>query len=134
MHAHIFLAEDDEEDKDIFTFIISEISPGLKISVARDGIKFMSLLENATQLPDFIFLDLNMPLKNGFECLQEIKNSEKWKLIKTVILSTSSHPEQIKEAYKMGADLYLKKPNSYSAFKDSLSKCLQMDWGSLKIY
>lgn len=132
MQKHIFLAEDDEEDRDLFTLIISEISADYKIFVAKDGIKFMSLLNNANQLPVFIFLDLNMPLKNGLECLQEIKNSEKWKLIKTVILSTSSHPEQIKDMYKMGANLYMKKPNSYSSFKDSLSKCFQMDWDTLK--
>ncbi|MCL6258466.1 response regulator [Aquiflexum sp. TKW24L] len=132
MPEHIFLAEDDEEDRDLFSLIISEISADYKIFVAKDGIKFMSLLNNADQLPDFIFLDLNMPVKNGLECLQEIKNSEKWKLIKTVILSTSSHPEQIKDMYKMGANLYLKKPTSYSSFKDSLSKCLQMEWDTLK--
>lgn len=134
MLEHLFLAEDDEEDKDLFTYIISEISSDIKISFANNGIKLMSLLDNATQLPDFIFLDLNMPLKTGFECLHDIKNSEKWKQIKTIILSTSSHPEQIKEVYKMGADLYLEKPNSYSRFKDSLSKCLQMDWDTLKKY
>ena len=134
MLGHLFLAEDDEEDKDLFTYIISEISPDIKISFANNGIKLMSLLDNATQLPDFIFLDLNMPLKTGFECLQDIKNSEKWKQIKTIILSTSSHPEQIQEVYKMGADLYLEKPNSYSRFKDSLSKCLQLDWDTLKKY
>lgn len=134
MNRNLFLAEDDDEDKDLFTYIISEISSDIKISFANNGIKLMSLLDNATQLPDFIFLDLNMPLKTGFECLHDIKNSEKWKQIKTIILSTSSHPEQIKEVYKMGADLYLEKPNSYSRFKDSLSKCLQMDWDTLKKY
>jgi len=134
MHTHVFLGEDDDEDKDLFTYIISEISPDLKVSVANNGINFMILLHNATQLPDFIFLDLNMPLKTGFECLQEIKSSEKWKQIKTIILSTSSHPEQIEEVYKLGADLYLEKPNSYRIFKDSISKCLQMDWDSLKKY
>lgn len=134
MHAHLFLAEDDEEDKDLFIYIISEISPDIKISVANNGINFMSMLNNAAELPDFIFLDLNMPLKTGFECLQEIKNSEKWKGIKTVILSTSSHTDQINELYKMGADLYLEKPNSYGKFKDSLSNCLNMEWDSLKKY
>ena len=132
MLANLFLAEDDEEDIDFFIDIVLDISPEMKISVANNGIKFMAMLQNSTELPDFIFLDLNMPLKTGFECLKEIKSSEKWKDIKTIILSTSSHPEQIKDVYKMGADLYLLKPNSYSEFKTSLSKCLQMEWDSLK--
>ena len=132
MNTKIFLAEDDIDDIEFFTNIISEISPDINISVAKNGLELMSLLESEKQHPDFIFLDLNMPIKTGFECLKEIRSSEKWKSVKIVILSTSSHREQINEVYKMGTDLYLQKPNSYSAFKDMLSKCLQMDWDSLK--
>lgn len=132
MNAKLFLGEDDIDDIEFFTDIILEISPDIKISVAKNGSELMSLLESERQHPDFIFLDLNMPIKTGFECLKEIRSIEKWKAIKIVILSTSSHQDQINEVYKMGADLYLKKPNSYSAFKDILSKCLQMDWDSLK--
>jgi DNA-binding NarL/FixJ family response regulator len=132
MNAKLFLGEDDIDDIEFFTDIILEISLDIKISVAKNGNQLMSLLESEKQHPDFIFLDLNMPIKTGFECLKEIRSSEKWKSVKIVILSTSSQPEQIKEVYQMGADLYLQKPNSYGAFKDILSKCLQMDWDSLK--
>lgn len=132
MNAKIFLAEDDDEDIKFFTNIISEISPDIQISVAKNGIELMSLLATEKQLPDFIFLDLNMPLKTGYECLKEIRNTEKWKDIKVVILSTSSQREQVQEVYNMGADLYLQKPNSYGIFKDTLTKCLHMDWDSLK--
>ncbi len=132
MNTNLFLAEDDDEDIMFFTDIISDISPDIQITVAKNGIELMCLLKAEKQLPDFIFLDLNMPIKTGFECLKEIRSSEKWKAIKIVILTTSSQREQIKEVYKMGADLYLQKPNSYSTFRDTLSKCLQMDWDSLK--
>jgi CheY-like chemotaxis protein len=132
MNTKILLAEDDVEDIEFFTGIMSEISPDIKIIVAKNGNELISLLESEKQLPDFIFLDLNMPIKTGFECLKEIRSSEKWNDIKIVVLSTSSHQEKIKETYKMGADLYLQKPNSYGTFKEILSKCLQMDWDSLK--
>ena len=132
MNTNLFLADDDVEDKEFFTDIISDISPDTQISVAKNGIELMRLLESEEQLPDFIFLDLNMPIKNGMECLQEIKKSAKWKHIKTIILSTSGNPEQKRELYKMGADLCLQKPNSFSTFKDTLSKCLQMDWDTIK--
>lgn len=132
MNAKLFLGEDDIDDIEIFTDIISEFSGDIKMNVAKNGNELMSLLESEKEHPDFIFLDLNMPIKTGFECLKEIKSSEKWKSVKVVILSTSSHREQINEVYQMGADLYLQKPNSYSAYKDILSKCLQMDWDSLK--
>lgn len=132
MNIKILLAEDDIDDIELFTDIISEISSDINIIVAKNGRELMCLLESENQHPDFIFLDLNMPIKTGFECINEIRSSEKWKSVKIVILSTSSYREQIKDVYKMGADLYLQKPNSYSMFKDNLSKCLQMDWDSLK--
>nr|WP_315207419.1 response regulator [uncultured Flavobacterium sp.] len=132
MNKKIFIAEDDIDEIESLTDIILEISPAIKISVTKNGNELMSLLENEKQLPEFIFLDLNMPKKTGFECLTEIRSNEKWKAIKIVILSTSSNQEQINELYQMGADLYLQKPNSYNSFKDIISKCLQMDWDSLK--
>jgi DNA-binding NarL/FixJ family response regulator len=132
MITKVFIAEDDDEDIEFFTNILSSVSPQTKLFVANNGIKFMSLLKESTVLPEFIFLDLNMPLKNGFECLQEIKNSDVWKNIKTVILSTSSQPEQIKSVYEMGADLYIAKPTSYAVYKNAIKKCLEMDWDSLK--
>ncbi|MCF6141323.1 PAS domain S-box protein [Flavobacterium sp. K77] len=129
MNTKLLLVDDDIEDLENLTGIILEISPTIKISVAQNGNEMIRLLESEAQLPDFIFLDLNMPIKTGFECLTEIRSNEKWKAIKIVILTTSSHREQINEVYKMGADLYIRKPNSYNAFKEILSKCLQMDWG-----
>ena len=132
MIANILIAEDDSEDIEFFTDILSSISPATKLSIAVNGVILMDLLKDAAVLPDFIFLDLNMPQKNGFECLHEIKSSDVWKSIKTVMLSTSSQPEQIKNVYDMGADLYIVKPTSFSVYKDSIKKCLEMDWDALK--
>jgi len=132
MSTKLFLGEDDIDDVAFFADIILEISPATKITVAKNGNELMSLLEIEKELPDFIFLDLNMPKKSGFECLKEIRDNEKWKAIKIVVLSTSSDQEQINEVYKMGADLYLQKATSYSGYKNNLFKCLQMDWDSLK--
>jgi CheY-like chemotaxis protein len=132
MKTNVFLAEDDIDDIAFFTDIISEISSSISVTVAKNGLELMSLLETAQQHPDFIFLDLNMPVKTGFECINEIRSNDKWKSVKIVILSTSSYREQTKDVYKLGADLYLQKPNSYSTFKEILSKCLQMEWDALK--
>lgn len=132
MNTNLILAEDDDDDIEFFIDVIAEISADIKITITKNGIELMTLLEIEKELPDFIFLDLNMPKKSGFECLKEIRSSEKWKAIKVVILSTTSDQEQIKEVYKMGADLYLQKTTSYSAYKNNLSMALQMDWDTLK--
>lgn len=129
---NVILAEDDEEDVLLFETVLSELNQDIKVVVATDGNELMKILKQVATLPEMIFLDLNMPHKNGFECLREIKSNEKWNSIKIVILSTSSQPQQIETAYKGGADLYLAKPVSYSLFKSMMEKCLSLNWEDLK--
>lgn len=129
---NVLLAEDDEEDVLLFNTVLSELNQDILVTVVTDGILLMTFLKQETTLPEMIFLDLNMPHKNGFECLREIKGNEKWNSIKIVILSTSSQPQQIEKAYKGGADLYLAKPVSYTIFKNMIEKCLSLNWKELK--
>lgn len=129
---NVLLAEDDEEDVLLFKTVLSELNQSIIVTVAADGNLLMTFLKQAILLPEMIFLDLNMPHKNGFECLSEIKGNAKWNSIKIVILSTSSQPQQIETAYKGGADLYLAKPVSYTQFKNMLEKCLNLNWEGLK--
>ena len=129
---NVMLAEDDEEDVLLFNTVLSELDKDIIVKVATNGNFLMTFLNQAFPLPEMIFLDLNMPHKNGFECLTEIRGNEKWNSIKIVILSTSSQPQQIEAAYKGGADLYLAKPVSYTQFKNVLEKCLNLDWEGLK--
>jgi CheY-like chemotaxis protein len=129
---NVLLAEDDEEDVLLFETVLSELNQDIIVTVATDGNVLMALLKQATILPEMIFLDLNMPHKNGFECLSEIKGNAQWNSIKIVILSTSSQKQQIETAYDNGADLYLAKPVSYTQFKNMLEKCLTLDWAGLK--
>lgn len=129
---NVILAEDDDEDVLLFETVLSELNQDIKVVVATDGNELMKILKQVSTLPEMIFLDLNMPHKNGFECLSEIKSNEKWNSIKIVILSTSSQPQQIETAYKGGADLYLAKPVSYTHFKSMMEKCLSLNWEDLK--
>jgi CheY-like chemotaxis protein len=128
---NVLLAEDDEEDVLLFNTVLSELNQDMLVTVVTDGILLMTFLKQATTLPEMIFLDLNMPYKNGFECLREIKGNESWNSIKIVILSTSSQPQQIENAYKGGADLYLAKPVRYTQFKNMMEKCLSLNWEGL---
>ncbi len=129
---NVLLAEDDEEDVLLFQSVLSELNQDIIVKVAADGNLLMAFLKQATTLPEMIFLDLNMPHKNGFQCLTEIKGNEKWNSIKIVILSTSSQAQQIETAYEGGADLYLAKPVSYTQFKNMMEKCLSLNWEGLK--
>lgn len=129
---NVLLAEDDEDDVHLFKTVLAELNQDILVTVAADGILLMAFLNQAITLPEMIFLDLNMPFKNGFECLREIRSNEKWNSIKIFVLSTSSQPQHIEDAYKGGADLYLSKPTSYTQFKNMVEKCLVNNWEGLK--
>ncbi len=129
---NVLLAEDDEDDVHLFKTVLAELNQDILVTLAADGILLMAFLNQAITLPEMIFLDLNMPFKNGFECLREIRSNEKWNSIKIFVLSTSSQPQHIEDAYKGGADLYLSKPTSYTQFKNMVEKCLVNNWEGLK--
>jgi CheY-like chemotaxis protein len=69
------------------------------------------------QLPDVIFLDLNMPRKNGFECLSEINDNQKLKQVPVIIFSTSFEQDVVKMLYKNGAKYFIRKPSEFVQFK-----------------
>jgi len=72
------------------------------------------LSENSENLPHILFLDINMPRKNGFECLEEIKQNEKLKALPVVMFSTSKEQDIINILFKQGSDIYVRKPCSLS--------------------
>jgi hypothetical protein len=129
---NVLLAEDDEDDVHLFKTVLAELNQDILVTVTTDGNLLMAFLKQASTLPEMIFLDLNMPYKNGFECLSEIRGNEKWNRIKIFVLSTSTQPQHIEDSYKGGADLYLAKPTSYTQFKNMIEKCLVNNWEGLK--
>jgi CheY-like chemotaxis protein len=122
----VVLAEDDEEDADIFKDAIADLNMNIQLFVVENGVLLMDLLKQIKTLPDFVFIDLNMPLKNGLQCLKEIKNSEQLKLLNTIILSTSSNEMQKEEMYAHGANLFLTKASTYKEFKSNLFNCFHI--------
>jgi CheY-like chemotaxis protein len=122
----ILLAEDDNDDMDIFIEALSEINKDINVKTFYNGQRLLEALRKNNYLPDIVFLDLNMPVLNGFECLKVIKETTLWNNVKVVILSTSSNPEQIKTAYKLGADLYITKSANFLDYRGNLKKCLDL--------
>lgn len=120
----IYLAEDDGDDAALFREAITDIIEQADITVVDNGVKLIDHLQIDSVKPDFIFLDLNMPKKNGFDCLEEIKNHDSWKKIKTIVLSTTSDEQQIKKCYSLGADLFITKVWDLKLYKDLLKECL----------
>ncbi len=124
----IIIAEDDEEDVDLFKDVLKDLAVDVHLQVAANGVELIKMLEDAEVSPELIFLDLNMPLKNGMLCLEEIRLNQHWKNIKVIILSTSSHQDQIKAAYDKGADYYMVKLSNYNDFKNAIAASLHKNW------
>jgi CheY-like chemotaxis protein len=126
---HILLADDDPDDQMLFEDAVSELTPGLPVSlhIVNNGNELMEyLLDESNPLPSLLFLDLNMPVKNGFECLYDIRQNPILKNISVVIYSTTGNMQEIDEVYKKKADLFLNKPNSFSELETSLKQIIDI--------
>ena len=126
---HILLADDDEDDRTFFIEAFKEMKMKTIVQVVRDGVELMDhLCQPDINLPHLLFLDLNMPRKNGMECLNEIKRIGRYKNIAIAIYSTSASEEDIEETFVKGANVYIKKPNSFDLLKKILSEVISVNW------
>lgn len=107
---HVLLADDDEDDRYFFRKTLDELPFQTKLTTAEDGQKLMDyLLINFEKLPDVLFLDYNMPKKNGFECLLAIKLNPKLRELPIIIYSTYVHEDLADMFYEHGAYFYIRK-------------------------
>jgi CheY-like chemotaxis protein len=127
----ILLADDDKDDCFLFREALSEIPFSTELTTVHDGEELMTFLTaNSDHLPDVLFLDLNMPRKNGFECLTEIKHNDKLQSLPVIMFSTSyprdMHYEQdiIKVLYNIGAQDYIRKPEDFNKLKEVIRSML----------
>lgn len=107
--SNILIAEDDNEDYLFLEEALKRLNPEFNIKKAANGLQVMGYLKSF-ETPDIIFLDLNMPIRNGIATLQLIKAVEEFSHIPIVIYSTSHYFKAIDEAYKNDAHYYIVKP------------------------
>lgn len=110
---HILYIDDDSEDREIFQEAITQISPTSVCNVATDGVQGLKALEEFVVMPDFIFVDVNMPVMNGRQFLEKVKSAARLRSIPVIMYSTTSFAEERNEYYKMGARDVLVKPNTF---------------------
>ena len=124
---NILLADDDTDDCLFFKEAVTVFIPPANFTAVHDGDQLMQLLgSETTKMPDMLFLDLNMPRKNGFECLAEIKQHKKLKMLPVVIFSTSNVHDEINAVFKTGADVYIRKPRSFEQLVKVIQHALCM--------
>lgn len=104
------IIDDDRDDRFFFKEALTKMLCSVKCLGANGGIEALELLRKTKQLPNFIFLDLNMPQMDGRECLKQLKSDQKLKNIPVIMYSTSFSEETINELYELGASRFLNKP------------------------
>ncbi|MES2763598.1 MAG: response regulator [Bacteroidota bacterium] len=121
---NIFLADDDEDDRGFFQEAIITLNVNSDLKMVDNGDKAIKYFKTTKMMPDFIFLDINMPFKNGFECLRSIKELYPANAYHTIILSTSIAEKDINLSYELGASAYIQKPGSFLDLIKYLDHCL----------
>jgi CheY-like chemotaxis protein len=125
----IYLAEDDADDRIFFEDALKQITTPTHLTIANDGLELMNSLEDVEEPPPphVIFLDLNMPRKNGFECLQEIRDAPKLKHIPVIIFSTTDNEDTVDITYQYGATYYICKPHSFELLVKAIERVLSLE-------
>jgi CheY-like chemotaxis protein len=114
MGKTILLVDDDRSERNLFKEALFEVNPDISYLCAEDGRKALALLASLSDnLPDVIFMDINMPDMNGWTCLIKIKDDERLKDIPVIIYSTSSHQRDVDIAIEYGALCFCVKPENF---------------------
>jgi CheY-like chemotaxis protein len=121
---NIFLADDDDDDRDFFRTALKKLDSDCELTMLNNGQKVIEHFSALTNLPDYVFLDINMPLADGIECLNYIRKTHPEHKFPIIMLSTANSEEMIKRCYKAGASMYVRKPNRFSQLVDILRFCI----------
>lgn len=124
---NLILADDDMDDCQLFKEALQQLPVSTILSEVHYGDHLMLWLNsNIENLPDAIFLDLNMPRKNGFQCLIEIRKHEKLKFLPIFVISTSYEKNIADLLYANGANYYIRKPIEFSKLKNLIHQALKL--------
>ena len=127
---HIILADDDEDDRNVFKQAIEELGLNIELTIYKSGDELLDYLyEPATvELPHILFLDLNMLCTKYDDCLKDIRKNAKFQDMSIAIYSTSTSEKDIQETFIGGANIYINKPNDFEVLKKSLREVLKINW------
>lgn len=124
MKNYVLIAEDDEDDQFLISSAWDECKTDVTCQFVKDGLELLNSLESAETSPLFLIMDLNMPIKNGREVLSELRNSERFKFLPVLIMSTSKAPYDIESSYAAGANAYLVKPSTFTGLENLIKSVL----------
>jgi DNA-binding NarL/FixJ family response regulator len=128
----IILAENDHDDVYIFELALKKICVCGLLRHASDGEKLFGLLEEI--IPDFLFLDIDLPGKDGTACLAEIRRDRRFDGMPVIMLTSFTNREHIETSYRSGANFFIGKVDSIADLAGRLKQVFAFDWKQGMIY
>ena len=123
----IILAEDDEDDRLFFKDALLGLTIPTHLTTVNDGEQLMRHLSGSENgLAHVLFLDINMPLKNGVDCLVEIKNDKRFNTLPIIIFSTSFDKDVVNKLHELGANYYMRKPGGFLRLQEIIERSLNL--------
>lgn len=125
---HLLLVEDNPDDEALIVHALQQYELAHRVLIARDGVAALAYLrpesggrqDGQPALPAALITDLKLPRLDGFELLRRVRADEHSCLMPIIVLSTSAHPEEVREAYRLGANSFVVKPTNLDHFVDTV--------------
>ncbi|MVM33831.1 response regulator [Spirosoma sp. HMF4905] len=123
----VWIVDDDEDDQQFIRSAFWDGEPPISVLSLSDGEELLPMLADCIEVPRLILLDINMPRKDGFETLQELRNLYSYTDLPVVMLTTSSNEDDRKRSFRLGANQFLTKPLTYEQLRE-MAQALSKNW------
>jgi CheY-like chemotaxis protein len=122
----VLLADDDEDDRIIFQQALASVDPSALFFSSVNGCEALERLDTRGFSPDVIFMDINMPVMNGIDCLKKIKETENYKKIPVIMYSAVRSEEIHEECINLGAAGFIQKPFSMLKMREEIKNAMDL--------
>jgi CheY-like chemotaxis protein len=116
----VLIADDDGEDVELFQDALLEVNPEAELIITRNGAQALDSMRSMP--PSVVFLDINMPVMSGWECLELMRTDDQLRKIPAIIFTTSSSARDMEIAHRFGTVCFITKPDRFTDLKTYLSE------------
>lgn len=126
----IHYVDDDRDDLENFQLAMRQMDAKHTLYTHNDPEKFIQSISNVCKANPLVFIDINMPVRSGFELLRDMRRTLECKKVPVIMISTSDDPQAIMVSKELGADFYMVKPGNITALKNNIKRFVNLDWAN----